>query len=151
MEGEDLVVKEAKEVENLKTNFKYQEKVEGQRPENFIRSIGVGDRNDEEDGTIQRQPKLFETYSKKDFKVYEAMLIKAPTSIHPVHAIRDCSGSKFDYSTTTTESSWKPRDMLHLKQKIKDSTNVKRCSVRKGFDKDVDGISGGEYHGQSCK
>ncbi|RWW34958.1 hypothetical protein GW17_00000241 [Ensete ventricosum] len=37
-----LVVKGAEEVENIEANSKYQDKVEGQKPENFIRSVSTG-------------------------------------------------------------------------------------------------------------
>ncbi|RRT32672.1 hypothetical protein B296_00057214, partial [Ensete ventricosum] len=40
--GRALVVKGAEEVENAKTNSKYQDKVDGQRPKNFIRSVSMG-------------------------------------------------------------------------------------------------------------
>ena len=33
---------------------------------------------------------------------------------------------------------------------IEDSIRARRCSVRKDFDEDVEGISGGESHGQIC-
>ncbi|RZS22859.1 hypothetical protein BHM03_00055695 [Ensete ventricosum] len=36
-----LVVKGAKEVENAKANSKYQDRVEGQRPRNFIRPVSM--------------------------------------------------------------------------------------------------------------
>ena len=58
---------------------------------------------------------------------------------------------KFDYSTTVAESSWEPRGALQLEQKIKDSATVRSCSVGKGFDEDVESISGGECHKQSSK
>jgi len=35
-----------------------------------------------------------------------------------------------------------------MEQKIEDSAKVRSCSVHKGFDEDVEGISGGECHGQ---
>ena len=56
---------------------------------------------------------------------------------------------KFNYSTIAAESSWEPRDVLQLEQKIEDSAKAMSCSVR--FDEDVEGISGGECHGQSSK
>ncbi|RWV88936.1 hypothetical protein GW17_00048941 [Ensete ventricosum] len=37
--GRVLIVKRAEEVENAKANSKFQEKVEGQRPRNFIRLV----------------------------------------------------------------------------------------------------------------
>ncbi|RZS26200.1 hypothetical protein BHM03_00059505 [Ensete ventricosum] len=37
--GRVLIVKRAEEVENAKTNSKFQDKVEGQRPRNFIRLV----------------------------------------------------------------------------------------------------------------
>ncbi|RWW46641.1 hypothetical protein BHE74_00047416 [Ensete ventricosum] len=40
--GRALVVKEAKEVENAKANFKYQDRAKGQRPRNFIRPVSMG-------------------------------------------------------------------------------------------------------------
>ncbi|RRT80929.1 hypothetical protein B296_00017157, partial [Ensete ventricosum] len=40
--GRALVVKGAEEVENAKANSKYQDKTEGQRPENFIRQVSTG-------------------------------------------------------------------------------------------------------------
>ncbi|RZR95763.1 hypothetical protein BHM03_00024642 [Ensete ventricosum] len=40
--GRALVVKRAKEVENAKANSKYQDRVEGQRPRNFIRPVSMG-------------------------------------------------------------------------------------------------------------
>ncbi|RWW19060.1 hypothetical protein GW17_00016919 [Ensete ventricosum] len=39
--GRALVVKGAKEVENAKANSKYQDRVEGQRPRNFIRPVSM--------------------------------------------------------------------------------------------------------------
>ncbi|RWW20722.1 hypothetical protein BHE74_00043387 [Ensete ventricosum] len=39
--GRALVIKGAEEVENAKTYSKYQDKVEGQRPRNFIRSVSM--------------------------------------------------------------------------------------------------------------
>ncbi|RRT31422.1 hypothetical protein B296_00053921 [Ensete ventricosum] len=39
--GRALVVKGAKEVENAKANFKYQDRTEGQRPRNFIRPVSM--------------------------------------------------------------------------------------------------------------
>ena len=58
---------------------------------------------------------------------------------------------KFDYSTTVAKSSWEPRGALQLKQKIEDSTKARSCSVGKGFDEDVEGISGGECYRQTSK
>ena len=58
---------------------------------------------------------------------------------------------RFDYSKTAAESSKEPRGALQLEQKIEDSAKAKSCSVHKGFDEDVEGISGGEYHGQTSK
>ena len=58
---------------------------------------------------------------------------------------------RFDYSKTTAESSWEPRDGLQLEQKIEDSAKARSCSVHQGFDEDVEGISGGECHGQTSK
>ena len=55
---------------------------------------------------------------------------------------------RFDYSKTAAESSWEPGGALQLEQKIEDSAKAKSCSVHKGFDEDVEGISGGECHGQ---
>ncbi|RZS02141.1 hypothetical protein BHM03_00032129 [Ensete ventricosum] len=40
--GRALVVKRVEEVENTEANSKYQEKAEGQRPRNFIRSVSTG-------------------------------------------------------------------------------------------------------------
>ncbi|RWV96736.1 hypothetical protein GW17_00040529 [Ensete ventricosum] len=40
--GRALVVKGAEEVENTKTNSKYQDRAEGQRPRNFIRPLPMG-------------------------------------------------------------------------------------------------------------
>ncbi|RWV94279.1 hypothetical protein GW17_00043202 [Ensete ventricosum] len=40
--GRALVVKGAKEVENAKTNSKYQDSAKGQRPKNFIRPVSMG-------------------------------------------------------------------------------------------------------------
>ncbi|RWW68764.1 hypothetical protein BHE74_00023735 [Ensete ventricosum] len=40
--GKALIVKRAEEVENTKANLKYQDKVEGRRPENFVRSVSMG-------------------------------------------------------------------------------------------------------------
>ncbi|RWW56342.1 hypothetical protein BHE74_00036949 [Ensete ventricosum] len=40
--GRALVVKGVEEVENAKTNSKYQDKAEGQRPRNFIRPVSMG-------------------------------------------------------------------------------------------------------------
>ncbi|RWW61873.1 hypothetical protein BHE74_00031029 [Ensete ventricosum] len=40
--GRALVVKGAEEVENAKTNSKYQDRVEGQGPRNFIRLVSMG-------------------------------------------------------------------------------------------------------------
>ncbi|RRT33003.1 hypothetical protein B296_00044975 [Ensete ventricosum] len=37
-----LVVKGVEEVENVEVNSKYQDRTEGQRPRNFIRSVSVG-------------------------------------------------------------------------------------------------------------
>ena len=59
--------------------------------------------------------------------------------------------SKFDYLTIVTESNLKPRGALQLEQKIEDLAKVRRCSVCKGFDEDVEGISGGECHRQNYK
>ncbi|CAL9188706.1 unnamed protein product, partial [Musa hybrid cultivar] len=53
----------------------------------------------------------------------------------------------FDYSKTAAESSWEPRGVLQLEQKIEDSAKTRSCSVHKGFDEDVERISGGECHG----
>ena len=58
---------------------------------------------------------------------------------------------RFDYLKTATESSWEPRGALQLEQKIEDSAKARSYSVGKGFDKDVERISGGECHGQNCK
>ncbi|RZS29150.1 hypothetical protein BHM03_00062836 [Ensete ventricosum] len=41
-EGRPLVVKGDEEVENAKANSKYQDRTEGQRPRNFIRSVSMG-------------------------------------------------------------------------------------------------------------
>ncbi|RRT34894.1 hypothetical protein B296_00051089 [Ensete ventricosum] len=40
--GRALVVKGAEEVENVEENSKYQDKAEGQKPENFIRPVSTG-------------------------------------------------------------------------------------------------------------
>ncbi|RWW32084.1 hypothetical protein GW17_00003269 [Ensete ventricosum] len=40
--GRALVMKGAKEVENVETNSKYQDKAERQRPRNFIRPVSMG-------------------------------------------------------------------------------------------------------------
>ena len=40
---------------------------------------------------------------------------------------------------------------MQLEQKIEDSAKAKSCSVHKGFDEDVEGISGGECNGQTSK
>ncbi|RWW37143.1 hypothetical protein BHE74_00057782 [Ensete ventricosum] len=40
--GRALVVKGVEEVENAKTNSKYQDRAEGQRPRNFIRPMLMG-------------------------------------------------------------------------------------------------------------
>ena len=58
---------------------------------------------------------------------------------------------RFDYSKITTESSWELGGVLQLEQKIEDTTKARSCSVDKGFDEDVEGISGGECHGQTSK
>ena len=58
---------------------------------------------------------------------------------------------RFDYLETAAESNREPGGALQLKQKIEDSAKVKSCSVHKGFDEDVEGISGGECHGQTSK
>ena len=58
---------------------------------------------------------------------------------------------RFDYSKTAAESSWEPGGALQLEQKIEDSAKAKSCSVHKGFDEDVEGISGGECNGQTSK
>ena len=58
---------------------------------------------------------------------------------------------RFDYSKTAAESSWEPGGALQLERKIEDSAKVKSCSVHKGFDEDVEGISGGECNGQTSK
>ena len=42
MERERLIAKEPKEMENAKTNSKYHDNAEGQRPKNFIRSVTIG-------------------------------------------------------------------------------------------------------------
>ena len=58
---------------------------------------------------------------------------------------------RFDYSETAAESSWEPGGALQLEQKIEDSAKARSCSVDKGFNEDVEGISGGECHGQTSK
>ena len=58
---------------------------------------------------------------------------------------------RFDYSKTATESNWEPRGALHLEQEIEESTKARSCSVDKGFDKDIEGMGGGECHGQTSK
>ena len=58
---------------------------------------------------------------------------------------------RFDYSETAAESSWEPGGALQLEQKIEDSAKARSCSVDKGFNEDVEGISGGECHGQTFK
>ncbi|CAL9106599.1 unnamed protein product [Musa textilis] len=45
------------------------------------------------------------------------------------------------------ENNWEPRGASQQEQKIKDPTKKRSCSVSKGFDEDVEGISGGECHG----
>ncbi|RWV80594.1 hypothetical protein BHE74_00004650 [Ensete ventricosum] len=40
--GRSLVMKGAEEMENAEANSKYQDKVEGQRPKNLIRSVSMG-------------------------------------------------------------------------------------------------------------
>ncbi|RRT71071.1 hypothetical protein B296_00019984 [Ensete ventricosum] len=40
--GRALVVKRAEEVENAEANSKYQDRVEGQRPRNFVRLVSMG-------------------------------------------------------------------------------------------------------------
>ena len=58
---------------------------------------------------------------------------------------------RFDYSKTIAESSWEPRGALQLEQKIEDSAKARSCSVGKGFNEDVEGISGRECHRQTSK
>ena len=58
---------------------------------------------------------------------------------------------RFDYSKTAAESNWEPGGTLQLEQKIEDSAKVRSCSVDKGFNEDVEGISRGECHGQTSK
>ena len=58
---------------------------------------------------------------------------------------------RFDYSETAAERSREPGGALQLEQKIEDSAKAKSCSVHKGFDEDVEGISGGECNGQTSK
>ena len=58
---------------------------------------------------------------------------------------------RFDYSKTVVESNWEPRGTLQLEQKIEDSAKARSCSVDKGFDEGIEGISGGECHGQTSK
>ena len=58
---------------------------------------------------------------------------------------------KFDYSTTTVKSNWELREILQLEQKIEGSIKARNCSVGKGFNEDVEGISGGECHRQNYK
>ncbi|CAL9747589.1 unnamed protein product [Musa acuminata subsp. burmannicoides] len=60
-------------------------------------------------------------------------------------------GSKVRLLKTAAESSWEPEGALQLEQKIEDSAKAKSCSVHKGFDEDVEGISGGECNGQTSK
>ena len=40
---------------------------------------------------------------------------------------------------------------MQLEQKIEDLAKARSCSVGKGFDEDVEGISGGECHRQTSK
>ena len=58
---------------------------------------------------------------------------------------------KFDYSTTVVESKQEPRGALELEQKIEDSAKARSCSVGKGFDEEVEGISRGDCHEQNSK
>ena len=58
---------------------------------------------------------------------------------------------RFDSLKITAESSWEPRGALQLERKIEDSVKARSCSVHKGFDEDVEGISGGECHRQNSK
>ena len=58
---------------------------------------------------------------------------------------------RFDYSETAAESSWEPGGALQLEQKIEDSAKARSCNVDKGFNEDVEGISGGECHRQTSK
>ena len=58
---------------------------------------------------------------------------------------------RFGYSKIAMESSLEPRGVLQLEQKIEDSAKARSCSVGKGFNDDVEEISGGECHGQSSK
>lgn len=58
---------------------------------------------------------------------------------------------RFDYSKIAMESRWEPGGALQLEHKIEDSAKARSCSVGKGFDEDVKGISGGECHGQTSK
>ena len=57
----------------------------------------------------------------------------------------------FDYSKTVAESNWEPRGALQLEQKIENRAKARSCSVDKSFNEDVEGISGGECHGQTSK
>ncbi|RRT31771.1 hypothetical protein B296_00045977 [Ensete ventricosum] len=61
----------------------------------------------------------------------------------------DKTESEFDYSTMAVESDWEPKGCVACSQsrRLKIQQNARRCSVYSGFDEDVGGINGGEYHG----
>ncbi|RWW18427.1 hypothetical protein GW17_00017590 [Ensete ventricosum] len=48
-----------------------------------------------------------------------------PTPESVISKLKQYGGSKFDYSTIATESSWEPRGVLQPEQKIEDSANGK--------------------------
>ncbi|RWV85411.1 hypothetical protein GW17_00052796, partial [Ensete ventricosum] len=98
---ESMVVKGAEEVENAKTNSKYQDKAEGQRPRNFIRPVsfpsseGSARTNKDQHNSTNLIPDLV------------------------IGELKQHGGSEFDYSTTAAESGWEPKGRVLDKSKDK--------------------------------
>ncbi|RWW80264.1 hypothetical protein BHE74_00011399 [Ensete ventricosum] len=112
--GRALVVKGAEEVENAKANSKYQDKTEGQRPENFIRQV-----SNKRPPNLNGMRRLRYWRSARINKDQHNSTNPTPESI--ISELKQHGGSEFDYSTTAAESSWEPRGVLQPKQEIEDS------------------------------
>ncbi|RWW17980.1 hypothetical protein GW17_00018058 [Ensete ventricosum] len=138
--GRALVVKGAEEAENAGANSKYQDRVEGQRPRNFIRppnnfAFSTTKRMGEVDypssltypaeelciSSVTLRRKLMEDnmsfpLSEGSVKVNKDRHNSAnPTPESVIGELKQHGGSKFDYSTTATESGWEPKGRVVAK------------------------------------
>ncbi|CAL9038486.1 unnamed protein product [Musa banksii] len=73
------------------------------------------------------------------------------TRVRVIGELKQHGGSKVRLLKTRNGEQMGAVEAIAVEQKIEDSAKAKSCSVHKGFDEDVEGISGGECHGQTSK